>query len=59
METTARINSSMLTKYLNKPVLLVGKVLGLQGNKAILESTDKGQVVVHLSMVNTIIWLRE
>ena len=46
-----RVNSALLSKNVNKTVRLVGSVLGLQGSQAVLEASDKGQVVVHLTPV--------
>ncbi len=51
MESPARINSSLMPRYINKHVRLVGNLIGLEGQRAILETTDKGQVVIHTCQV--------
>ena len=46
-----RINSSMFSKYQNRNVRIVGRTIGIQGSEALMETSDKGQVTVHLSLV--------
>ncbi|KAI9247603.1 replication factor A protein 3 [Helicostylum pulchrum] len=46
---TPRINSSLREKYAGKTVRIIGKIVSLSGNTAVLNSTDHGQVLVHLN----------
>ncbi|KAI7884151.1 replication factor A protein 3 [Mucor mucedo] len=46
---TPRINSSLRDKYVGRTVRITGKLVSLSGNTAVIESTDKGQVLVHLN----------
>ena len=51
----ARVNSALLPKYTNRLVRIVGTLIGnmsiltsgLEGNRAVMETSDKGQVVIH------------
>jgi hypothetical protein len=51
MESVPRVNSSLLARYPDKTVRLVGRVIGSEGSQVILEASDKGQVVVSLAPV--------
>lgn len=46
---TPRINSELREKYVGRTVRLTGKIVSLSGNSAVLNSTDNGQVLVHLN----------
>ncbi|KAK9703696.1 hypothetical protein K7432_010587 [Basidiobolus ranarum] len=46
---TPRINSSMLSQYINTTVRIVGKVMQLQEPNALIESSDHGQISVSLN----------
>ncbi|GAA5811209.1 hypothetical protein MFLAVUS_004640 [Mucor flavus] len=46
---TPRINSGLREKYVGKTVRIIGKIVSLSGNTAVLNSTDHGQVLVHLN----------
>ncbi|KAJ1967036.1 hypothetical protein H4R35_006829 [Dimargaris xerosporica] len=49
---TPRVNSGMLPQYTNTSVRLVGKVLQVQGTKAVLEASDHGKVTIDLMPAN-------
>ncbi|GAA5956930.1 hypothetical protein JCM21900_006710 [Sporobolomyces salmonicolor] len=52
---TPRVNSARLAEYTNgKIVRLIGKVINLDGETAILEAADGGQVTVRLSKVSNL-----
>jgi len=44
-----RVNSARLNNYVGRPVRLTCKVLRLQGDVAIVEATDGGQIEVRLT----------
>ncbi|GAN10308.1 replication factor A protein 3 [Mucor ambiguus] len=46
---TPRINSSLREKFVGQTVRVTGKLVSLSGNTAVLESTDHGQILVHLN----------
>ncbi|KAJ1980259.1 hypothetical protein H4R33_005524 [Dimargaris cristalligena] len=51
---TPRVNSALLPNYINHSVRIVGKVIQIQGNKAVLEASDHGKVLVNLVPQNNI-----
>lgn len=46
---TPRVNSTLLGQYQGKTVRLIGKVLKLEGETAIVEASDQGQVTIKLN----------
>ncbi|CAO0794730.1 unnamed protein product [Mucor circinelloides] len=46
---TARINSALREKFVGQTVRVSGKMISLSGNTAVVESTDNGQILVHLN----------
>ncbi|ORY70602.1 replication factor A protein 3 [Leucosporidium creatinivorum] len=46
---TPRVNSARLQDHIGKTVRLIGKVISLEGESALLETSDSGQVTVKLS----------
>ncbi|CEP08932.1 hypothetical protein [Parasitella parasitica] len=46
---TPRINSSLREKYIGQTVRVIGKLVSLSGDTAVLESTDNGQILVHVN----------
>ncbi|KAI8969182.1 replication factor A protein 3 [Mycotypha africana] len=46
---TPRINSALREKYVGRVVRLIGKLVSLSGNTAVIESSDHGQVLVALN----------
>lgn len=53
--STPRINSSYLDSFTNQTVRLVGKVVQLRGEQAVVDA--EGNVTVHLSRVSFFILL--
>lgn len=50
MDSTPRVNKRLLSNYINNNVRIIGKILSLDSNQAILslETSDKGTVQVKL-----------
>ncbi|RHZ82193.1 hypothetical protein Glove_112g44 [Diversispora epigaea] len=48
-KATPRINSTLLSKYRNEVVRLIGRVKESSKNSAVLEASDKGQIRILLS----------
>jgi len=46
--TSPRVNSALLPKYIGRTVRLTCKVIKLQGDNAIVQAADGGQVTVKL-----------
>ncbi|KAI0318519.1 replication factor A protein 3 [Amylostereum chailletii] len=49
---STRVNSAMLGQYLKGTVRIVGKVLQVSGDAALVEASDGGQVKVVGTMIN-------
>ncbi|ORY97765.1 replication factor A protein 3 [Syncephalastrum racemosum] len=46
---TPRINSALREQYVDQTVRIIGKVSTFKDDMAVLETSDKGQVLVHLN----------
>ncbi|KAF9163515.1 hypothetical protein DFQ27_003030 [Actinomortierella ambigua] len=47
--TTPRVNSAMLANYKDKNVRFVGKIINHNGERAVMQAADKGQVHIHMN----------
>ncbi|KAJ1514624.1 hypothetical protein HMI54_009214 [Coelomomyces lativittatus] len=46
-----RVNSGMLSQFIGQTILLPGKVKNVHGQQAVFETSDHGNVTVHLNQV--------
>ena len=47
--TTPRVNSGLMGRFVGKRVKLVGQVAGINGSTVTLKAADQGTIEVHLS----------
>ncbi|KAF9971591.1 hypothetical protein BGZ73_005435 [Actinomortierella ambigua] len=47
--TTPRVNSAMLANHRDKNVRFVGKIINHNGERAVMQASDKGQVQIHMN----------